>query len=408
MTSLRTRVATSWCPALAFLCFWCACAAHPGEGPDGGGGTGQGGQAEDSGGGSSAGREGSGNSSTGGNAPGAGGSVGTGGMAAAGSGGAAPSGSGGSYTPPADAPPNSPVWRWGQLRVCGGNICDQKGNQIQLKGPSSMWLNWENEGYAESREALRWMRDNWNMTVIRAAVGIEPAGAYLQDPNRMRNKVTRIVQNAIAEGVYVIVDWHDHNAHNHLSQAKSFFNDMSAMFGSKPNLLWEPFNEPLEVSWPNVLKPYHRAIIDTIRPNDPDNIIILGTPRWSQDVEQAVEDPVAGENLMYALHFYSCTHTDFIRRKGSYATDYKLPVFVTEWGATHADGGLDGRLCLEEAQRWHDWMNANKVSWTAWKLDNCTPDSSCILNPGAPVNGGWTDNWLRGHGPFVRDKMKTN
>lgn len=296
--------------------------------------------------------------------------------------------------------------RWGQLQVCGSGLCDQQGNKVQLKGASSMWLNWEDDGYAESREALRWMRDNWKLTVIRAAVGVEPSGAYLQDPNRMRTKLVKIVQNAIAEGVYVIVDWHDHNAHNHLSQARSFFNEMAMMFGDKPNVLWEPFNEPLDVSWSNVLKPYHRAIIDTIRPRDPDNIIILGTPNWSQDVEAAVEDPVEGKNLMYTLHFYACTHTEYLRKKGSYGTDFGLPIFVTEWGATHADGGLDGRVCQDEGEKWHTWMNEHGVSWAAWKLDDCTPDSSCILNPGAPLNGGWTDQWLGGHGSFVRNKMR--
>ncbi len=312
----------------------------------------------------------------------------------------------GPFTPPKDAPEGSPAYRWGQLQVCGSRLCDQRGNRVQLKGVSSMWLNWENDGFAESREALRWMRDNWKLTVIRAAMGVEPAGGYLQDPARMRSKMIKIVQNAIAEGVYVIVDWHDHNAHNHMSQAKSFFNEMAQMFGDKPNVLWETFNEPLKVSWSGVLKPYHRALIDTIRARDPDNIILLGTPNWSQDVEAAVADKLDGTNLMYTLHFYSCTHLEWLRKKASYATDYELPLFVTEWGATHADGGLDGRVCQEEAQTWHTWLNEHGVSWAAWKLDNCTPDSSCILNPGAPVNGPWTDQWLRGHGAFVRDKMR--
>ena len=31
-------------------------------------------------------------------------------------------------------------------------------------------------------------------------------------------------------------------------------------------------------------------------------------------------------------------------------------LFVTEWGATHADGGTDGKVCLDEAGAWHEWM----------------------------------------------------
>jgi endoglucanase len=82
-----------------------------------------------------------------------------------------------------------------------------------------------------------------------------------------------------------------------------------------------------------------------------------------------------------------------------------LPLFVTEWGATHADGGLDGVLCLDAAQAWHDWMNAHSVSWAAWKFDVCA-DSSCFFSSASvPVNGGWDDTMLTGHGPFVRDQM---
>jgi endoglucanase len=82
-----------------------------------------------------------------------------------------------------------------------------------------------------------------------------------------------------------------------------------------------------------------------------------------------------------------------------------LPIFVTEWGATNADGGTTGTLCLPEAQLWHDWMNQHGISWAAWKLDDCA-DLTCYFKPGAPVTGGWTDAQLNGHAPFVRDRMK--
>lgn len=302
------------------------------------------------------------------------------------------------------APAGSPVARWGQLSICGTQICNQKGQIVQLKGVSSMWLNWENNGYAENLEALRWMRDNWNLTVIRAAMGVEPSGAYLSNPDTAKKQVTTIIDNAIAAGVYVIVDWHEENAYKHTDKAVAFFSEMAGRYGDKPNLLWETFNEPLQVSWSNVLKPYHQTVVDAIRAKDPDNLIILGTPQWSQKVDEAAADPLPGTNLMYTLHFYSCTHTAWLRQIADQAWA-KIPLFVTEWGATDADGGLNGRVCLDEADLWSEWMRWSKVSWTAWKLDNCTPDSTCLLSTDAPVSGGWTDQFLHGHGKFVRDRM---
>ncbi len=96
---------------------------------------------------------------------------------------------------------------------------------------------------------------------------------------------------------------------------------------------------------------------------------------------------------MYTLHFYSCTHGGWLRAKGDAAIRAGLALFVTEWGASHADGGLDGRICQSEAQ-----------AWTAWKLDVGT-DTTNLLSPGAPVTGGW-NNYLRGHGPFVVQSMR--
>ncbi|MFG1765292.1 cellulase family glycosylhydrolase [Micromonospora parva] len=310
-------------------------------------------------------------------------------------------------TPPPTTPPpttGTPVERHGQLRVCGTTMCDKSGARVQLRGISSMWLNWETAPYAENLSALRWMRDNWNLQVIRAAMGVEPAGAYLSDPARARAQVETIINNAVTAGVYVIVDWHAHEAQNNQSQAVAFFSDLARRYGNLPNVIWEPYNEPLQVSWTNVIKPYHQAVVSAIRAADPDNIIVLGTPTWSQDVDVAAASPVTGTNLMYTLHFYSCTHGASLRAKGDAAIRAGLALFVTEWGASNADGGLDGRACLPEAQSWIDWMKTNGISWTAWKLDVGT-DTTNLLSPGAPVTGGWT-NYLHGHAPFVVANMR--
>ncbi|MCG5446532.1 cellulase family glycosylhydrolase [Micromonospora sp. NIE79] len=310
-------------------------------------------------------------------------------------------------TPPPTTPPpttGTPVERHGQLRVCGTTMCDRSGARVQLRGISSMWLNWETAPYAENLSALTWMRDNWNLQVIRAAMGVEPAGAYLSDPTRARAQVETIINNAVTAGVYVIVDWHAHEAQNNQSQAVAFFGDLARRYGHLPNVIWEPYNEPLQVSWTNVIKPYHQAVVSAIRAADPDNIVVLGTPTWSQDVDVAAASPVTGTNLMYTLHFYSCTHGASLRAKGDAAIRAGLALFVTEWGASNADGGLDGRACLPEAQSWIDWMKANGISWTAWKLDVGT-DTTNLLSPGAPVTGGWT-NYLHGHAPFVVANMR--
>ncbi len=305
-----------------------------------------------------------------------------------------------------EAPPSgSPVALHGQLRVEGTELVNERGEVVQLRGPSSMWLNYEIDGFAESLAGLSWMRDHWNLSVIRAAMGVEPAGAYLSNPEGAKRKVRTIVENAIVAGVYVIIDWHDHNAHQHEDEALEFFTEMAMTYGEFPHVIYELYNEPERASWETEVKPYHDRVVAGIRSIDPDNLIVLGTPNWSQHVDEAAAAPVAGDNLLYALHFYACSHGSALRERAESALAQGAPLFVTEWGATHADGGLDGELCLDEARSWTVWMNERNISWTAWKLDNCT-DASCYFGETMTlIHGGWSDRHLQGHGPFVRDSM---
>jgi endoglucanase len=301
-------------------------------------------------------------------------------------------------------PDGTPVAAFGQLQVADGYLLTEGGEPTRLKGVSSMWLNWETDGYAENFSALSFMQENWRISVVRAAMGVSPEGAYLSNPAQAEAQVRSVVEAAIELGLYVIIDWHDHDALEHQAEAEAFFELMASEYGEYPNVIYEPFNEPLAVNWATQLKPYHEAIVQKIRAVDPDNVIVLGTPNWCQDVDLAAGSPLQGDHLMYTLHFYACTHTNSLRYKADAARAQGLALFVTEWGATHADGGTDGIVCEPEADQWHDWMRRGLISWTAWKLDGCT-DASCLLRQGAPVDGGWDDDWLQGHGPYVRQKL---
>jgi endoglucanase len=310
------------------------------------------------------------------------------------------------WQPPAAIDPNTPVGRHGQLRVQGTALVDEQGVPVQLKGISTMWLNWEDR-YSTSKAGLQWMRDNWQLSIFRAAMGVEPDGAYLKNPEQTLGRLRQVVQNAIDLGVYVLIDWHDHHAYDHQAQSVDFFRKIAEEFGRFPNVLYETFNEPeQDPDWSKQIKPYHQAALAAIRSKDPDGVVILGSRQWSQRPDEAIKDPVAGVNLMYTVHFYACDHGEPQRNEAQAAYDAGLALFVTEWGATPADGGAQSPIvCEDEATRWHDWMDERKIGWAAWKLDGCD-DSSCLFNSkSAPVAGGWTDQWLNGHARFVVKKL---
>ncbi len=86
-------------------------------------------------------------------------------------------------------------------------------------------------------------------------------------------------------------------------------------YGDKPNIIYEIYNEPMQISWQNDVKPYSEEIIKTIREIDPDNLIIVGTTTWSQDVDIASLDPLKFNNIVYSLHFYASSHKQDLRNK---------------------------------------------------------------------------------------------
>ena len=294
-----------------------------------------------------------------------------------------------------------PVNAYGQLQVIGNKICDKSGNPVALRGMSLFWSNWDPGFY--NRNVVQWLRDDWKCTVVRAAMGIEPVGAYLSNPESQKQKVTAVVDAAIELGMYVIIDWHDHNAHNHTQQAKEFFAAMAQKYGGYPNVIYEIYNEPENVGWSTV-KAYAEEVIAAIRQYDTDNLIIVGTPNWSQYVDMAADDPIVRPNVVYTLHFYAATHKQWLRDKATYALNKGIALFVSEWGTSEATG--TGTLDFAESDTWINFMLNNNLSWCNWSIITKEETSAALL-PGASTNGGWNSPVISESGKYVREKLIT-
>jgi hypothetical protein len=187
--------------------------------------------------------------------------------------------------PPPPPPPSTPVAIHGKLSVSGNRIIDEHGQVVELRGMSFGWSNWWGQYW--NAPVVDWLNDDWKVDIVRAAMGIEPnPGGYLVSPTTEKAKVKAVVDEAIHKGVYVIIDWHEENASQHVSQATAFFNEMATTYGQYPNVIYEIWNEPNGYTWPQI-KAYANTIDATIRAKDPDNLIIVGTPTWSQDVDIA-------------------------------------------------------------------------------------------------------------------------
>ena len=288
---------------------------------------------------------------------------------------------------------------WGQLEVEGHEIKNQHGQAVALHGMSLFWSQWIGKYYNKS--CIKWLRDDWQCTVVWAALGVEPDG-YLANPDREKAKVTAVIDACIELGLYVIIDWHDHHAHEHEAESIAFFKEIATSYGDEPNIIYEIYNEPEQVSWTNVIKPYAQEVINEIRAIDPDNIIIVGTPTWSQDVDVAARDPLDFTNIAYALHYYAASHKQFLREKAETALNRDVALFVSEYGTCEYTGS--GIIDYTEVTIWLQFMDDNKLSWCNWSVADKN-ETSAALKGGASACGNWASSDLSESGTLVREAI---
>jgi endoglucanase len=293
------------------------------------------------------------------------------------------------------------VEKYGQLSVKGNKIVDKNGNPVQLKGMSLFWSQEIGKYYNYS--AIKWLRDDWKCTLIRAAMAVE-YGGYLTNPESEKQKVDSAINAAIRLGLYILVDWHDHHAQRHTAQSVQFFTEIARKYGKYPNIIYETYNEPLNnVSWADSIKPYHEAVIQAIREYDKNNIIVCGTRTWSQDVDEASLNPIKGNNIAYALHYYAATHKQELRDKTEVALKNGAALFVSEFGTVFANG--NGAVNYEESKLWWDFCDKYQLSWCCWSICD-KKESSAALKPGASATGGWNLYMLNPSGILVRSVLR--
>ncbi len=295
-----------------------------------------------------------------------------------------------------------PVKRYGQLRIAGTQLADKNDEPVILRGMSFGWHNLWPRFYTKG--AVKTLYKDWNCSVVRASMGVEKVNGkdgYLQLPDWSKEKMKAVVDAAIKEGVYVIIDWHSHNIQQ--AEAKAFFTEMATVYGKYPNVIYEIFNEPDYETWDEVKK-YSIEIISTIRAIDPDNIILVGSPRWDQDIHLPANDPIKGfDNLMYTVHFYAATHKQWLRDRTDTAISKGLPIFISESAGMEASG--DGPMNYEEWKKWIDWMDAKKLSWITWSVSDKNETCS-VLKPSASSNGKWKDEDIKESGLKTREYLR--
>ena len=289
-----------------------------------------------------------------------------------------------------------PVTKYGDLYVSGRYLKSKKTNQnVTLRSLSLGWSNWQ--GRFWTTETIDRLVDEWQPDLIRASIAVEKEKGYLAGERwreDTRQKLFAVVDACIANDVYVMIDWHAHEMKQ--SEAKAFFREMARKYGDYPHVIYETFNEPVgepKYTWQR-LKSYHEDVIFAIRSEDPDNVVICGTPRWSSATDDVCGNAINGPNIMYTHHYYAASHDRHFPLVEA-AIDCNLPVFITECGAMNYAG--EGPIDYPAWRKWIKLCEENDISYAYWSFSSKersasgqVPSADMVYGQSVSATGPWT------------------
>lgn len=289
----------------------------------------------------------------------------------------------------------------GKLQVIGSQLCGEDGEPIVLRGMSTSGYMWHPLLFTPT--AIDLYAENTGANLYRVAM-YTGQGGYLRN-DWHADKMYEAMDAALANDLYTIIDWHilqEKDPMLLLDSAKEFFSVTAERYKDSPGVIYEICNEPNgDITWADNVKPYAEEVIEVIRAHDPDAVILVGSPRWSTCVVDAVNDPLDYDNIMYTYHFYAGTNGDADRANIDYALDRGYAVFVSEWGTTDSTGA--GELYLESAQEWVDFMSERQLSWANWAMAAADGSGSLLSVNGSGV---WEMDKLSESGKFVFEQFR--
>ena len=176
----------------------------------------------------------------------------------------------------------------GEGRIYGSVDGVVDGKEVQVRGMSLTWSQyWPYGSSFYGHSFIDTLVGSWNVELIRSAMGIVPPwghGSYMTRPEYFESQMDTVVQAAIANDVYVLIDWHSEGGYFNCihpnekpkyefndnktcfsaADAAAFFGRMAERYGKYPHVIFEIYNEPVSESWDD-LKAYADSVLTEIR-----------------------------------------------------------------------------------------------------------------------------------------------
>lgn len=314
------------------------------------------------------------------------------------------------------------IEKWGRLTLNGIQLSSSKtGEAVQLRGFSSFGNYSENclKGSADIQR-IKGMGANG----IRLARYFQGDAGFFSDQD-----IKDLMKAAKDQGMYCVVDWHllaeaggSGNPNAYLEQAKQFFTMVATEVKNNnyEHIIYELSNEPSKGVSAAEIRSYSEKIIEVITAIDQTKpVVIVATPSWDQNIKtltidggQTLGAPYTEKaNIMYAFHMYANepAHKALLNTEFLPATQ-KIPVFVSEWGTSHAQPekyqGDKLNDCDETVSSQFLAMcngeggSGQKVSWMNWSYGR-KPEGSSVFKESSSCMPGDNGANLSKSGRFI-------
>jgi len=297
------------------------------------------------------------------------------------------------------------------LTVSGRYIKDPDGKTVILRGVSLADVSVADTRTRRANAQIDMLTDNangWYAHVIRLPVYPDPIDGqpgWKANPDAYFTKhLDPAVQHCISKKIYCIIDWHyikDYTSGEVDTATRAFWSYVAPKYANTPNVIFELYNEPIYPdswgTWKKTAQPW----VDLVRAAAPKNLILIGGPRWSQNVAEAASSPFTGSNLVYVAHLYPGQGGQSVWDAWFGNSSSTVPYFISEWGWQQGGNVPTGGTRAGYGVPFSAYLDSKGVSWTAWVFDNywqpVMVDTSWNLLDGEAYMGQFVKDFLYRH-----------
>lgn len=298
-----------------------------------------------------------------------------------------------------------------KISVSGNRLVNASGNQVVLHGVSHFDPTWQAMGEDPDvgvwNESLFDIMKSWHVDLVR--LPIHPAVWRRYGADEVFAVIDQAIDWCEEREMYAIIDFHsigfppedDYMSgvdmvfgelyETTTAEIQDFWNQVSTKYATQPIVaFYELFNEPARdsaIDFPNVYdledwsiwKNYVESIVDIIRANDPDTVILVGGFQFAYDLTYLADSSINKSNIAYSVHIYPDSNwkLDWETAFGRFSETY--PLVATEFGYDNSIGaysesnynkwGGEGTFKMKLIE----YFEEKNISWTAWSFSIFEP-----------------------------------